>query len=121
MGAHFSYFDAQVSTVWWHCHRPLQLAPHTQIWASHFIDYFSFIHRKYTISEFERFADDFARKRFGSAGQLPQQMVEVSSSTHSIPRNLCPEIHPLLTLYLLHLTDASIMKYAGVVDPQQQA
>ena len=33
--------------------------------------------RLYTIAEFEKFADDFARKRFRSAGQLPQQMVEV--------------------------------------------
>ena len=33
------------------------------------------------MTEYERFADAFARMRFGCAGQLPQQMVEVSLGT----------------------------------------
>ena len=33
--------------------------------------------RDVSVAEYERLADDFARRRFGSAGQLPQHMVEV--------------------------------------------
>lgn len=34
-------------------------------------------HRTYTIKDYERFADDFQRRRFGLAGCLPAKLVEV--------------------------------------------
>ncbi len=33
--------------------------------------------RKFTIAEFEKSADEFAKKRFGSAGNLPPRIIEV--------------------------------------------
>lgn len=33
--------------------------------------------RRYTVAEFEKAADDFAKKRFGCAGTLPDRLVEV--------------------------------------------
>ena len=33
--------------------------------------------RKFTIAEYEKSADEFAKKRFGSAGNLPPRVVEV--------------------------------------------
>jgi hypothetical protein len=35
--------------------------------------------RRYTVAEFEKAADDFAKKRFGCAGTLPDRLVEVRS------------------------------------------
>lgn len=37
------------------------------------------IRRRYTVAEFEKVADDFAKKRFGCAGSLPDRLVEVQS------------------------------------------
>ena len=33
--------------------------------------------RRYTVAEFEKAADDFAKKRFGCGGTLPDRLVEV--------------------------------------------
>lgn len=33
--------------------------------------------RKYTVAEYEKMADEIAKKRFGSAGNLPPRIVEV--------------------------------------------
>jgi hypothetical protein len=36
--------------------------------------------RKYTVEEFERFANAFARKQFGTTATMPPRMVEVRST-----------------------------------------
>jgi hypothetical protein len=33
--------------------------------------------RKYTIADYERLADDYMRKQFGTSGSLPARLIEV--------------------------------------------
>jgi hypothetical protein len=49
--------------------------------------------RRYTVAEFEKAADDFAKKRFGCGGTLPDRLVEVRCCFDHHPGHMQPELH----------------------------